>query len=107
MLDLLAGSKAAEEPDYRRFVEQTGFDYRTDLDAVRGGVLHGDVYFALRGRFEWKQLAEYARDRRAESAVNAMCEMPASTPERHISFYPLKSDVLALAVSAKQDARGR
>ena len=34
LLDLLAGSKAAEEPDYRRFIDQTGFDYRTDLDAV-------------------------------------------------------------------------
>ena len=35
LLDLLAGSKAAEEADYRKFVEQTGFDYRTDLDASR------------------------------------------------------------------------
>src|SRR5271170_7386164 len=60
ILNLVAGSKAAEEPDYRKFVEQTGFDYRTDLDAVAAAFFHNDVYFALRGRFQWKKLADYA-----------------------------------------------
>ena len=31
VMGLVAGTKTEEEPDYRRFVEQTGFDYRNDL----------------------------------------------------------------------------
>ena len=99
-LDLLAGSKAAEEADYRRFVEQTGFDYRTDLDAVAVSFLHGDIYATLRGRFVWKQLSAYARAQGGECR-NAVCNMPASSPNRYISFYPLKSDVLAFAVTSE------
>src|SRR4051794_33065386 len=41
VLNLIAGSKGEEETDYRRFVEQTGFDYRTDLDAVAAAFFHG------------------------------------------------------------------
>jgi hypothetical protein len=101
LLDLVAGSQAEEAPDYRHFVDQTGFDYRTDLDAVAAGFTGGDVYLVLRGRFDWKQLAKYARDQKG-NCRNAICDMPASTPDRHISFYPLKYDVLALAVT-RQD----
>ncbi len=103
LLELLAGSKAAEEADYRKFVDQSGFDYRTDLDAVAAAFFHGNVYFTLRGRFEWKRLSEYAR-LEGGSCRNTICTMPASKADRHISFYPLKSDVLALAVS--NDERG-
>jgi hypothetical protein len=101
ILDLLTGSRAAEEPDYRKFVNETGFDYRLDLDAVAAAFLQGDVYFAMRGRFNWRQLSKYARDQ-GGSCQNAICDMPASTPQRYISFYPLKSDILALAVSHEQ-----
>jgi hypothetical protein len=103
LLDLLAGSKAAEEPDYRKFVEQTGFDYRTDLDAVAAAFLRGSVYMAVRGHFDWKQLSDYARSQRGQCR-NSICTMPGGRTDRNISFYPLKSDVLALAVSA--DERG-
>jgi hypothetical protein len=98
MLDLLAGSKATEEPDYRKFVELTGFDYRTDLDAVAAALVDSRVYITLRGRFQWKQLTDYAESQGGECHYS-VCSMPGSTPERIISFYPLKSDVLALAVS--------
>lgn len=101
LLQLLAGSSAQEEPDYRRFVEQTSFDYRMDLDAVAIAFLNGNNYFALRGRFDWKQLSKYAAGQGGQCA-NAICEMPASTPDRHISFYPLRPDILALAVSAEE-----
>jgi hypothetical protein len=98
MLDLLAGSKAAEDADYRRFVQQTGFDYRNDLDAAAVGFYRDDVYFAVRGRFDWKKLESYA-GLQGGHCRNAVCEMPASTPGRSISYYPLRSNVLALAVS--------
>lgn len=101
ILDLLAGSKAAEEEDYRRFVEQTGFDYRTDLDEVAAAFLRGSVYLAVRGRFDWKKLDAYARSQ-GGACRNTVCEMPASKPDRYISFYPIRSNVLALAVSSEE-----
>lgn len=97
-LELLAGSKAVEEPDYRKFVQQTGFDYRTDLDAVAASFVENHVFATLRGRFRWKQLTAYAESQGGECHYS-VCTMAGSTPERNISFYPLKSDVLALAVS--------
>jgi len=97
-LELLAGSKAAEEPDYRKFVDDTGFDYRTDLDAVAVSFVNNSVYATLRGRFRWKQLTAYAESQGGECHYS-VCTMLGSTAERNISFYPLKSDVLALAVA--------
>jgi hypothetical protein len=101
LIDLLAGSKAEEEPDYRRFVEQTGFDYRSDLDAVAAAFLGSDVYMVLRGHFDWKRLKEYALAQGGECR-NAVCSMPGSAPERNISYYPIRSDVLGLAVAREQ-----
>ena len=103
LLGLVAGSKAAEEADYRKFVEQTGFDYRTDLDAVAGAFVDGRVYTTLRGRFQWPKLAAYAQSQGGQCR-DSVCSMPGSSAERNISFYKVTSNVLALAVSA--DARG-
>jgi hypothetical protein len=103
LLDLVAGSKAAEEADYRKFVEQTGFDYRTDLDAVAAAFVDGRVYTTLRGRFQWAKLAAYAESQGGQCR-DAVCSMPGSSPERNISYYQVASNVLALAVSP--DARG-
>ncbi|MSV34675.1 MAG: hypothetical protein EXQ47_03645 [Bryobacterales bacterium] len=103
MLDLIAGSKAAEETDYRQFVEQTGFDYRTDLDAVAAAFVNGSVYITLRGRFQWKQLTGYAEAQGGECHYS-VCTMPGSSLERKISFFPLTNTVLALAVSPQPRA---
>ena len=101
ILDLLAGSKAAEEPDYRRFVEQTGFDYRSDLDEVAAAFLRGSVYLAVHGHFDWRKLKNYALSQ-GGSCRSTLCEMPASEPNRHISFYPIRANVMALAVSYEE-----
>jgi len=98
ILDLLAGSKAAEDSDYRTFVEQSGFDYRADLDSVAAAFASENTYFAVRGRFNWSKLQRYAAAQGGHCR-GSMCEMPASTPGRNISFYPLQSGILALAVS--------
>ena len=103
LLGLVAGSKAAEEADYRKFVEQTGFDYRTDLDAVAAAFVDGRVYTTLRGRFQWGKLAAYVQSQGGQCR-DSVCSMPGSTAERNISFYEVTSHVLALAVSP--DARG-
>ena len=98
LLQLLAGSKAAEEADYRKFVDETGFDYRTDLDALAASFIDNRFYATLRGRFRWKQLTAYAESQGGECHYS-VCTMLGSAADRNISFYPLKSDVLALAVS--------
>ena len=48
ILALVAGSKAVEEPEYRQFVGQTGFDYRTDLDGIAASFAPDGVYFIAR-----------------------------------------------------------
>lgn len=98
ILDLIAGSRTAEEADYRRFVDETGFDYRTDLDAASAALVGNESYFVLRGRFQWKQLENYAISQGGECHYT-VCSMPASAADRSISFFPLLTNVLALAVS--------
>jgi hypothetical protein len=107
ILDLLAGSQGTEEADYKKFVEQTGFDYRTDLDAVAAGFRDGDEYFAVQGRFKWDQLAAYAQSHQGKCEVGDSgrgCAMPASQPGKTISFYLLRRDVLAMAVARDPQA---
>ncbi len=98
LLNKIAGSKAAEEIEYRQFVNDTLFDYRQDLDAVSAEFHAGEVYLALRGRFHWKNLMDYAA-RQGGSCKNGYCVTPGSRPDRRISFYALRSDTMALAVA--------
>jgi hypothetical protein len=98
ILNLVAGSKTVEEADYRRFVNETKFDYRQDLDAIAAAFKDGKVYLALRGRFHWKNLKDYAA-RQGGSCHGDFCVVAGSQPNRRISFYPLRRDVLAMAVS--------
>jgi hypothetical protein len=98
ILNLVAGSKTAEEPDYRQFVNDTKFDYRQDLDAVAAAFKDGRIYFALRGRFHWQNLMDYAA-RQGGSCHDNFCVVLGSQPNRRISFYPLKPDVMAMAIS--------
>ncbi|HTC90739.1 MAG TPA: hypothetical protein VK686_20690 [Bryobacteraceae bacterium] len=97
ILAMLAGSKAAEEPDYQQFVQATKFDYRQDLDAIAAAFKDGRIYFALHGRFHWANLKDYAI-LQGGSCHNDFCVIQGSQPNRRISFYPLKSDVVAMAI---------
>lgn len=103
VLDLIAGSKSTEDPDYKTFVEQTGLDYRTDLDAVAAAFSEGNTYLTLRGRFDPKKLAAYAQSHGGK-CEGPVCSMPATRSGYSISFAPLRPMVLALAVST--DAHG-
>lgn len=100
LLDTIAGPKTAEDPEYRHFADEIGFDYRTDLSAVAAVFAHGDFYAAARGRFDWKRLDDYARGQKGQ-CDGSICFIPASQPDRYISFYELSSDVLAMAVSSQ------
>jgi hypothetical protein len=103
---LLAGSKAAPEPEYKQFVEGTGLDYRRDLDLVLGSFSKSGNYFIARGRFDWNKLRDYAA-RQGGSCYQQLCRVQGSTPERHISFLPLRNDTIAVAVSTDDLAAAR
>jgi hypothetical protein len=103
LLESSAGTKTAEEPDYRKFVQDTGFDYQKDLDAVAAAFVHGDTFMTIRGRFDWKRLADYARGQ-GGGCSNDICSMPASRPGQRISYRLLRGGMLALAVSTDDHA---
>ena len=98
ILKMITGSKAAEDLEYRQFVDATLFDYREDLDAVAAAFKDGQVFLALRGRFHWKNLMDYAAHQ-GGSCHNSFCSTPSSRPTRRISFYPVRADVMGLSVS--------
>lgn len=100
VLDELAGKKASEDPEYRAFAEEIGFDYRTDLDGIAAAFVNGDLYATVRGHFDWKRLSAYAVTQQGQCA-NGICSMLASQPHRTISFDLLNNRVLALAVTEK------
>jgi hypothetical protein len=97
ILTMLAGAKTAEDADYQQFVHATKFDYRQDLDAIAAALKDGRIYFALRGRFHWNNLSDYTV-RQGGSCHNNFCVIAGSQPNRRISFYLLKPDVMAMAV---------
>jgi hypothetical protein len=103
-LQLLEGAKSAEDPEYQSFVYATRFDYMNDLDtALVSFPRNGGSYFLVSGRFDWKSLRAYAA-REHGQCVNSLCRVIGSTPDRHISFMPLRSDLMAMAVSTDQYA---
>src|SRR5580704_4667831 len=103
---LLAASKSPLEPEYKQFLEGTGFDYKRDLDSVVASFSRSGTFFIARGRFDWKKLRAYAA-REGGSCYQDLCRIQGSTPERHISFLPLRDDALALAVSTNDLAATR
>jgi hypothetical protein len=98
-LDVLAGSKVTQEPEYRSFVYQTGFDYLNDLDSASVAFHSTGIYFVLSGRFQWKTLKEYTVNG-GGTCHNTLCRIEGSAPDRMISYFPLRPDVMALAVSS-------
>ena len=103
-LELLAGAKSAEDPEYQSFVYSTRFDYLNDLDsALVSFPRAGGSYFLVSGRFDWKSLRAYVA-REHGQCVNSLCRVVGSTPDRRISFLPLRTNLMAMAVSTDQYA---
>jgi hypothetical protein len=103
---LLGESKTALEPEYKKFLDATGFDYRRDLESAVASFSHSGTFIIARGRFNWNKLDEYARGQ-GGSCYQELCRMQGSTPERHISYLPLRRDAIALAVSTNDLAATR
>ncbi|MFN0166099.1 MAG: hypothetical protein ACKV22_06680 [Bryobacteraceae bacterium] len=99
LLQLLSGAGPAQEPEYRTFLQKTGFDYQRDLDRVLASFRPGGVYILARGRFDWNKLEAYAKSE-GGTCAERLCRMAGSQAERRISFYPLRRDLMALAVSS-------
>jgi hypothetical protein len=106
IMELLSGSKVAQEPDYRSFVQETGFDYTQDMHAVMASFSSQGRYLLVKGRFDWKRLANYAGSQ-SGTCENSFCRMTGSAPDRLISFYPVRSNLMALAVSRDGSAATR
>ena len=106
ILDMLSGPVVEEEPEYKSFVAKTDFDYRRDLDHAFISFHPAGVYFVVRGRFDWKRLEAYAREQ-GGGCSNGLCRMPGSLPTRKISFFPIRSDLMAMAVSGDESAAAR
>lgn len=105
-LRLLAGAQPKHDADYLTFLRQTGFDYSTDIDALAGASEGQQLWFALRGTFDWRKLAHYATQQ-GGTCHSSICSVPTSTPGRWASFRSLQPDVMVLAVSTRPAAAGR
>ena len=95
---LFSDLKLPVEPEYKQFLDGTGFNYRKDLDSVTASFSKSGNFFIARGRFDWQKLRDYAA-RQGGSCYQDLCRMQGSTPQRRISFLPLRDDTMALAVS--------
>ena len=100
LLQLLAGARASEDPEYQRFVRSTRFDYMHDLDgALAAFPRDGSAFFLVQGRFDWMSLRTYVGEQSGQ-CVNSLCRVAGSGPDRRISFMPLRRDLMAMAVSS-------
>jgi hypothetical protein len=98
ILQLLSASKVGEDPEYQSFVHQTDFDYKQDLDAAMVAFAPKGKYMLLKGRFDWKNLINYVHNSEGK-CNNSFCKLLGSAPEKRISFFPLQTNLMAMAVS--------
>lgn len=103
LLERIAGSKTAEEPEYKSFLQETGFDYKRDIDAIAAAFRDGHVFFVVQGNFDWKRLANYA-EQNGGRCQGQFCRIPGSKPDRKVSFLEVQRGVLGVAVSTDESA---
>jgi len=103
LMSVVTSAGITEDPEYLAFVKESGFDWRTDLDTVTASQTGDDWYLFAKGRFDWSKIQNYAVNRGGK-CYNGVCDAPAVTPGRRISFYPKTSRVLAMATSKLPNA---
>ncbi len=103
IVKLLEGVNSRQESDYRDFVRQTKFDYSKDLDSVVAAFGPSGNFMFVKGRFDWDALRAYAIAQHGRCDA-ILCAMAGSTPQRRISFFLMRSNLLALAVSTDDTA---
>jgi hypothetical protein len=103
ILQMFDGSSAGQDPEYQTFVRKTGFNYQRDLDRALAAFAPTGKFLLLEGRFDWPRLRAYAAEQ-GGGCERDLCRMQGSLPERRISFFPLRSGMMALAVSPDASA---
>jgi len=103
ILQMLAGSQASQDPEYQGFVRKTNFNYQRDLDRALVAFAPTGKFLLLAGRFDWPRLRAYVEEEGGRCDRD-LCRMQGSLPERQISFFPLRSGLMALAVSPDRSA---
>ena len=100
---LLDSMSVGQDPEYQNFIKKIDFDYRHDLDTVMAAFTPSGKYFLAKGRFDWTAITAYVIgvDGRCN---NSLCRLVGSMPDRHISFFPLQRNLMALAVSSDESA---
>jgi hypothetical protein len=98
ILEKTAGPASSEDPDYRKFVTDTGFDYRKDLDSLAVAFREGDIYYAAQGNFTWAKLEAYA-PAHGGKCERFLCRTAGSEPGRDVTYYMPRTSTLAIAVS--------
>lgn len=106
MLQSIAGAKPMEEAEYKQFVDETGFDYRRDLDALFLSNAPADTYFLLSGRFDWGRLQSYA-SKQGGGCSHDVCRVKSTTPGRTVSYARIRGGTLGMASSTDPDAVNR
>jgi hypothetical protein len=103
ILDRIEASKLTEDAEYAEFVRKTDFDYKQDLDTAIAAFAPAGKFLLLRGRFDWRSLRNYVVSENG-TCYNSLCRMVGSTQDRRISFFPLQTNLMALAVSEDESA---
>lgn len=105
-LRTIAGPKSIEDPEYRAFAQKIHLDWREDLDAALIAFAPSGKYMFVKGRFDWTSLRSYVTTS-GGSCDRDLCRIIGSAPERRISFFPMRNDLMALAVSTDDIAARR
>jgi hypothetical protein len=103
VLQMLQQSKVDLDPSYQVFMRKTGFDYLQDLDSAMVAFSPTGKFVYAKGRFDWSSLHSYVEGEGGQ-CYNSLCRMAGSTPERQISFLPVQTDLMGLAVSPDNTA---
>jgi hypothetical protein len=103
LLHLLTGVKPVQEKDYEEFVRQTEFDYTRDMEAVAGASDGEQLFFLIRGRFQWNKLTEYAVAH-GGTCRSQSCAVPTSKSGYWANLVRVQPDVAGLAISANSAA---
>jgi hypothetical protein len=103
ILNQIENSQIIQDSEYQDFVRKADFDYKRDLDMAMLAFAPTGKFLLLRGRFDWKSLRAYVGSQNG-TCYRDLCRMQGSTPDRRISFVPVQTNLMALAVSADDSA---
>lgn len=103
LIPVKVSTAALEDAEYRRFVTESGFDWKTDLDELLASKLGGDWFIFARGRFDWAKLRSYVAAQNG-GCHNGVCEAEGVTLGRWISLYPVSPRIVAFASSESRGA---